>query len=423
MRRLAVASASLAVLLSAVLAPVRGQEEASKPPAERRDLISEVRGIVAKEFFDKNAVSRFDAVADRFREDGNPGEESPAVSEALEALNASHTGRYTRDQIEYYDLLDIFGQRGPVHDRAKALFPPDGVVSYPGIGIVPRLIDGKNFIAYVYDGSPADKVGMKVGDEILRVDGKPYEPVRSFEGKIGQKVRVEVRRAEARAPETVAVEVQRIQPAETFRNAIRNSARIIERDGRRYAYLRLWTFASDGVEDLVVELLSTPPLEDADALILDMRSRWGGAPPDAVELFVGPAPNMELIDREGKKRTASFVWGKPIVGIIDGGTRSGMEILAHALKASGMMLVGNKTAGAVLAGRAFVLRDDSLLLLAVLDVRIDGTRLEGAGVTPNIEVSWRVPYTNGHDPQLERALLEVSRAQAEVSTPGEGGAD
>lgn len=41
---------------------------------------------------------------------------------------------------------------------------------------------------------------------------------------------------------------------------------------------------------------------------------------------------------------------------------------------------------AVLAGRAFLLGDGSLLLLAVAEVRVDGQRLEGVGFTPTIDV-------------------------------------
>ena len=46
--------------------------------------------------------------------------------------------------------------------------------------------------------------------------------------------------------------------------------------------------------------------------------------------------------------------------------------------------LGTPQAGPSSPGRAFVLRDGSLLLLvAVLDVLVDGQRLEGVGVTRN----------------------------------------
>ena len=72
--------------------------------------------------------------------------------------------------------------------------------------------------------------------------------------------------------------------------------------------------------------------------------------------------------------------------------------------------MGTRTAGAVLAGRAFLLHDGSLLLLAVLDVLVDGQRLEGTGVTPTIDTPFSLEYAQGRDPQLERAVELLSRS-------------
>jgi C-terminal processing protease CtpA/Prc len=121
---------------------------------------------------------------------------------------------------------------------------------------------------------------------------------------------------------------------------------------------------------------------------------------------------MTLIDRDGRERVANVRWRKPVVGIIDAGSRSGMEILAFSLQRAGVPLIGSRTAGAVLAGRAFMLRDNSLLLLAVMDVRVDGTRLEGQGISPTIDVPYDIRYSAGSDPQFDRAVDEMSRLLA-----------
>jgi len=158
-----------------------------------------------------------------------------------------------------------------------------------------------------------------------------------------------------------------------------------------------------------MDLLTSEPLKSADGLVLDMRGRWGGAPPDATDLFVGHSPTMVVTDRDGDRSIETTSWDKPVVGIIDSGSRSGMEILADGLKRARVTLVGTKTAGNVLAGRAFMLKDNSILELAVLDVHIEGVRLEGNGVTPNIEVPFELPYSAGADPQRDRAIDEMAR--------------
>jgi carboxyl-terminal processing protease len=67
-------------------------------------------------------------------------------------------------------------------------------------------------------------------------------------------------------------------------------------------------------------------------------------------------------------------------------------------------LVGERTAGAYLAGGPSCLSDGSLLVLAMSEGRVDGERLEGRGVAPDIEVPFDFRYAAGKDAQLARAL-------------------
>jgi carboxyl-terminal processing protease len=91
--------------------------------------------------------------------------------------------------------------------------------------------------------------------------------------------------------------------------------------------------------------------------------------------------------------------------LVNGGTRSGKEVLAYGFKKNGFgQVVGERTAGALLAGTAFLLSDGSLLILAVEDAAVDGERIEGVGVAPTIEVPFDVRYAAGKDPQLDRAV-------------------
>ena len=220
-------------------------------PAE---VMNEIGRIVRREFFDPRALGAFNETESRFRELAAGGRLAEASSGWLETLNATHTGRFTPDQIDYYELAEVFHRT--IRNRDE-LFPPEGVVTYPGIGMVPRTIGGKLFVAYVYDGGPASRSGVKVGDEIVSVDGEPYAPLASFQGKVGQDVNLQVRRTAEAAPLGIAIPVERLQPRDVFLNAIRSSARIVEKDGRRIAYLRLWAFAFSGMEDLVMELLAS----------------------------------------------------------------------------------------------------------------------------------------------------------------------
>ena len=59
-----------------------------------------------------------------------------------------------------------------------------------------------------------------------------------------------------------------------------------------------------------------------------------------------------------------------------------------------------------------MLPDDSLLIVAVADVYVDGVRLEDVGVAPDVTVPFDVRYAAGRDPQREAALDEMVRSLA-----------
>ena len=216
--------------------------------------------------------------------------------------------------------------------------------------MIARPGNGLWFVSDVYDGSPAARAGILVGDEIIAIDGAPYHEITSFQGKVGRTVDVELRRRPGAEPVSVKVQVELLKPLPMFEQAITDSAKIVERDGRKIGYIRLWTLAAPGSMSAVAEALATGPLKDADGLVLDLRGRWGGGSSDAAELFVGDTPPFRLIPRGGKEILANVRWHRPLVAIIDEGTRSGLEVFAYALKANGIPLVGTRTAGALLAG-------------------------------------------------------------------------
>ena len=51
----------------------------------------------------------------------------------------------------------------------------------------------KTFVKAIFEGGPADRAGLQVGDQILGVDGQPFHPVESFvrseERRVGKECR------------------------------------------------------------------------------------------------------------------------------------------------------------------------------------------------------------------------------------------
>ena len=147
--------------------------------------------------------------------------------------------------------------------------------------------------------------------------------------------------------------------------------------------------------------------------MLDLRDGYGGAWWEYLDPFFS--------DRSGYFKSASHssdvVWGDsgpdprandgywdgPLVVLINDGTRSGKESLAYQFKRSGRaQLIGSTTAGAFTAGYGgHADRDGSYLLyLSVAEMVLDGNRIEGIGVNPDVVV----PDSPGRDAPLATAL-------------------
>lgn len=407
---------AMSLALFWVLFFVAGAAGAEEPPKSGHPVFDRAVELVMEHFYDASALERFseavrkevDDAEEPLTADSSDARLDAAIDTVLASLNASHTGRYKPDTIAYYELADIF--RYALRHDMRRLFPPDGEASYEGIGMVAEEVDGKLFVSDVYDGAPADRAGVQVGDEILSVDGAPYHEIESFRSKAGKKVELRLRRQEGAEPLTRSVEVERLRPLQTFSQAIDKSVEAIEYRGHRIGYVRLWTLSTREGMDIVARALAVGPLKDASGVVVDLRGRWGGGQADAAELFVGDTVPFRLIQRDGEEILANVRWDRPVVAIIDEGSRSGLEVFAYSLRANGILLIGARTAGALLAGRAFLLPDDSIMILAVSDAVLEeNTRLEGRGLHPDVPVPYMLPYSAGKDPQREAALEAMLR--------------
>jgi carboxyl-terminal processing protease len=245
----------------------------------------------------------------------------------------------------------------------------------------------------------------------VSVDDRPFRPVDSFRGKIGQPVALQIRRASGATPIAISVSPADLHPNDMFLRGLKASARVIASRGAKIGYVHVWSYASPRIQSALEDLIAEGPLKDADALVWDLRGGWGGAQPQYLDLFNPHAPTMRITDRNGATALIDVKWRKPVAMLINEGTRSGKEVLAFGFKEYRLgELIGHRTEGAVLAATAFLIGDDGLLLLAVEDVLVDGRRLEGVGVTPTIEVPFDWRYAAGGDPQLDRAVQVLAGA-------------
>lgn len=332
------------------------------------------------------------------------------INQMLSELRASHTRYYTQDEPAYYQLLGIFQPRSQELQQQLKKFFPQGKISYTGIGMFTKDINGKTFVSAILDGSPAAKAKLKVGDQLLSVDDRPFQPIKSFIAKTGQKVKLRIQRSpDPKSQQEIIVTPQVLDATTMFLDAQAASTQVIERQGKKIGYTHIWSYAGDQYQQQLEEELFYGRLKDADGLVLDLREGWGGAYPNYLNIYTANGPSLTSIGRDRQPNKSNYQWKKPVVMVVNQGSRSGKEILAFGFQQYKIgKVVGSKTAGAVLAGRPFVMQDGSVLYLAVADVLLDDNqRLEGKGITPDINVPFSLEYAQGADAQKERAIETV----------------
>jgi carboxyl-terminal processing protease len=417
-------------------------------------LYDTVVETVEREFFDQGLLKRLDwrerakAVRPSVVSAASAEDAVRQINALLAELKTSHTGLFTPDDYEYYVLPDILGSGRNLTELMSRHFWGSGPY-YPGIGAFTRQLDARHFVDGVLEGSPAERAGLKYGDEILSVDRMPYSPIAVFRGKIGTTIELNIRRGENAEPQSLKVAVVPLRPTAAFAAATAASARIIEQNGNRVGYVHIWssnesnTFraALDKFEpqnivqerlhmrgisvitntmtDEVREMLKPP--KPLDSLIVDMRGRVGGNIAVAKQYLELLDPKSYWGDWQTTGPRGQFGPARPhnppfrgrSALLIDHHTRSAAEIMAHGYKRSAFgPLIGTPTAGAVTSGVLFVMPGDLLLYVAVAGHAFDQQPLEGVGVTPDHRVERPLSYAGGADPVLDAAVdLLVQRTQ------------
>ena len=402
----------LVMLVSWVISPVFPTTE---PNAA---IFEEVWETVNDNFYDPNFNGvDWRAMGEKYKPQVMQAQSSEdvaaVINQMLSELKTSHTYFYTPNQPAYYQILGIFAPRSADFRQQLKKFFPTGKIEYSGIGIFTQDINGKTFVSGVLDGSPADKAGLQVGDQLLSIEDRPFQPIQSFAEKAGQSVTLKIQRsANPNSQQDIAITPKMLDATTMFLDAMQASTQVIEREGKKIGYVHIWSYAGDQYQQQLEEELLYGRLQDADGFVLDLREGWGGAPQTALNIYTAKDLAVTNIPRNGTRNTYHSQWNKPVVMLVNEGSRSAKELLAYGFQQFGIgSVVGEKTAGAVVAGRPFLMQDGSLLYVAVADVYVSGNqRLEGNGVTPDIVVPFSPEYAQGEDPQKERAIETVLEA-------------
>jgi carboxyl-terminal processing protease len=223
---------------------------------------------------------------------------------------------------------------------------------YGGVGALIGVVNKKTVVTHPYKNFPAEKIGIRVGDEIIAVDGKNVQGKSTSEISTllkGQpKTDVEVRVKRHGKKEEIVFKIRR----EKISVSNVTYFGMLEND---IAYIKLDDF-TPGASREVANALTSLKEKGAKKLILDLRDNPGGLLHEAVNIVSLFVPKgLEVVSTKGKVAE----WNKsyktlnhpldteiPIVVLTSEGSASASEIVAGALQDyDRAILIGQKTFG------------------------------------------------------------------------------
>ena len=267
--------------------------------------------------------------------------------------------------------LDPYTTYIPESDIEDFRFQTTG--QYGGIGAMIRKKGDYVIIAEPYKGFPADNAGLKAGDKLLEIDGKPVkgkstQDVSSvLKGQPGVEVNLLIERPGTDKP---------IEKTFTREEVKVKSIPYMGMVDDGIAYVRLRSFTRNCANEVKEAITQLKDENDVKGLVLDLRSNPGGLLNESVSLcnlFIDK--NQEVVSTKGKIKDweKSYKTSKepldkelPLVVLINQSSASASEIVSGTIQDLDRgVVIGKKSFGKGLVQQTRKLSYNSQLKVTV----------------------------------------------------------
>ena len=339
-------------------------------------------------------------------------------SEVLDKINKEYV-----DEVNQSEAMDaaINGVLQSL-DPYSAYMSPDSFKNmqtetsgeFGGLGIEVSMEAGVVKVISPIDNSPAEEVGVKAGDYIVKIDdvqvqGKTLsEAVELMRGPVGSDIEITVRRRGERKALIFTITREIIQVA-SVKSEIKDD---------QTAYIRLTSFnenSSKQIKNKIKEFYKNKKIKN---YILDLRNNPGGLLSQAIKISDYFLENGEIVSTKSKRKYENRKWfakkgdiidGETMVILINYGSASASEIVAGALQDhKRAILVGESTYGKGSVQSIIPLENEGAIRLTVSKYYLpSGKSISRVGVNPDIviaEGSDEFRINTDTDNQLEFAL-------------------
>ena len=263
--------------------------------------------------------------------------------DAAELLDAAATGMIvvTDPYSDYYS------------EKEMSDFEMMTTGRYAGVGSLIRKQGDYVLFAQPYKGSPADEVGLKIGDKILSIGGedmkgRPVGDISSrLRGEPETTVSVVVERNYDGSIDTINITRRRISiPSVGYAGFVRDGI----------AYIQHNDFIDGSYNEIRSALERLISTDTVRGIILDYRSNGGGVMQEAVNIASLFVPRgQRIVSLMGRDSTSLRHYATeheplapdvPIVVLVNGSSASASEILAGALQDTDRaVIMGQRTYG------------------------------------------------------------------------------
>jgi carboxyl-terminal processing protease len=224
--------------------------------------------------------------------------------------------------------------------------------AYNGIGASIEYFDKKHIVAMLYEDSPADKSGVKIGDNVLEINGinvsdkTDAEFGRLLKGQTGTSVKLTLERIGQSKPLIIKVDRGVVKTPNVPHFGMINE---------EVGYIQLTDFSATAAKEIKAATLE---LKDKGMknLVIDLRGNPGGLLNMAVEICNFYLPKDKLVvETKGKVKEWNYKYSTkvqpldiemPIVVLINGRSASASEIVSGTLQDyDRAVLIGQRSFG------------------------------------------------------------------------------
>ena len=339
--------------------------------------------------------------------DDNGYGEIATFAKAIELIRQDYVDG---QKVSYHDLIyaAMKGMLSSLDPHSQFMDPDDFKdmqddtrSRFNGLGVEVAMREGVLTVVTPIEDTPAAKAGVLAGDEILKINGTSTEKlslqdaVDVLRGEPGHKITLTILRPSSKEIKDFALERKEIKVRSV------KGARLLSPDltgPYKVGYVRLVQFNEPTAEEFA-KALDDLQKQGMQALVLDLRNNPGGLLNSAVDVLGQFLPaNTKVVSTQGRAYSQQHEYSTPVgikerphfpvAVLVNGGSASGSEIVAGALKdLHRAVVVGETTFGKGSVQNVMQLPDGSALRFTTAKYFTPSKLvIQGNGVVPNIQV-------------------------------------